>query len=82
MVGTECLAASVAVKLVAAGAEHLSASGIRARADFEECVAAVFVVLDRKALEKRVASGAGSGSEFRFHVFYYSLLSIASQEEI
>ena len=69
MVGAEGLAASIAMKLVAAGAKHLAAGGVRARADFEECVTAVFVVLDRKALEKRVAGGAGSGSELRSHVF-------------
>ena len=72
MVGTERLAASVAVELVAAGAEHLATRGVRTRADFEESVAAVFVVLDWKALEKRVASGAGSRSELRFHAFYYT----------
>jgi hypothetical protein len=51
VIDTECLAASVAVELVAAGAEHLAACGIRTRADFEEGIAAVFVVFDWKALE-------------------------------
>jgi hypothetical protein len=68
MVGAESLAASVAVKLVAAGAQHLAAGGIHARADFEERVSTVFVVLNRKALENRVARGAGGGSELRFHI--------------
>ena len=69
VIGAECLTASVAVELVAAGAEHLATRGVRTRADFEESVAAVFVVLDRKALEKRGAGGAGGGGESRFHVF-------------
>jgi deoxyribose-phosphate aldolase len=68
VVAAECLAASVAVELVAARAEHLAAGGIRTRADFEECVAAIFVVLDRKALEKRVAGWAGGGGELLYHV--------------
>ena len=67
MFGAERLATPVAMELVTAGAKHLAASGIRAKADFEECVAAIFVVLDRKALEQRVASGAGGGSELRSH---------------
>jgi hypothetical protein len=62
------------MELVAAGAKHLAAIGIRARADFEECVAAVFVVLDRKALEKRVASGTGGGSELRCHESIIAIL--------
>ena len=67
VIGAERLAASVAVKLIAAGAQHLAACGIGTGADFEEGVAAVLVVLDRKALEERVASGAGSGGESMFH---------------
>jgi hypothetical protein len=63
VVGAERLAASIAVELVAAGAEHLAADGARARTHFEEGIAAIFVVLDQKAFEKRVASGAGGGSE-------------------
>ena len=68
MVGAERLAASVAMELVAAGAKHLAASGVRTRPDFEECVAAVFVVLDRKALEERLAGGAGGGSKLLCHI--------------
>jgi len=68
VVGAECLAATVAVELIAAGAEHLAAGGVGTRADFEESVAAVFVVFDRKALEKRVAGGAGSGSKSLSHM--------------
>ena len=52
----------------ASNTKHLAAGWARARADFEERVAAVFVVLDRQPLEKRVASGAGSGGEMHFHV--------------
>jgi hypothetical protein len=59
MIGAEELAASIAVKLIATRAEHLAACGVGAGADFEECVAAVFVIFDRKALEQSVASGAG-----------------------
>jgi hypothetical protein len=69
VVAAECLATSVAVELVAARAQHLAAGGIRTRADFEECVAAIFVVLDRKALEKRVAGWAGGGGELLSHEF-------------
>jgi hypothetical protein len=68
VIGAECLAASIAVELVAAGAEHLAAGGIGTGANFEEGIAAVFVVFDREALEKGVASGAGSGGEFRSHI--------------
>jgi hypothetical protein len=60
VISTERLAASIAIELVAAGAEHLAACGIGTRADFEEGIAAVFVVFDRQALEKRVTSGAVS----------------------
>jgi hypothetical protein len=60
MIGAEKLAASVAVELIATGAEHLAACGIGTGADFQEGVAAVFVVFDWEAFEKRVASGAGS----------------------
>ena len=67
MIGAEKLAASVAVKLIAAGAEHLAACGIGTRTDFEEGVSAVFVVFDREPVEQRVARWAGSGGEFRFH---------------
>jgi hypothetical protein len=56
------------MELVAAGAKHLAAGWARARADFEERVAAVFVVLDRQPLEKRVASGTGGRGELHFHV--------------
>ena len=57
MIGAEEVAASVAVELVATGAEQLAACGIGTGADFEEGTAAVFVVFDREALEKRVARG-------------------------
>jgi hypothetical protein len=67
VIGTEKLTAAVAVELVAAGAEHLAAGGIGTRTNLEECIAAVFVVFDRKALEKRVAGGAGSGGESVSH---------------
>ena len=61
------MTAPVAVKLVAAGAKHLAAGSVRARADFQESVAAVFVVLDLEALEEGVASGAGGRSNLLFH---------------
>jgi hypothetical protein len=77
VVGAERLATPIAMELVAAGAKHLAAIGIRARTDFEECVAAVFVVLDRKVLEKRVAGGAGGGSDLRSHDFIIAKPPIA-----
>jgi hypothetical protein len=55
------------MELVAAGAQHFATGGVSARADFEEGVAAVFVVLDRKTLEKCVAGGARGRSELLFH---------------
>jgi hypothetical protein len=60
VIGAERLAASIAMELVAAGAEHLAACGIGTGADLQEGVAAV-VVLDREALEAGVAGGTGSG---------------------
>jgi len=56
------------MELIAAGAEHLAAGAVRTRADFKKGLAAVFVVFDRKALEKCLAGGAGSGGEFRSHI--------------
>ena len=67
VIAAERLATSVAMELIAAGAEELAAGGVRTRADFEKCVAAVFVVFDRKALEKRLARGAGCGIELPRH---------------
>jgi hypothetical protein len=65
VVGAESLAASIAVELIAAGTEHLAAS--RAGVNFQEGLAAVFVVFDRKTFEERVAGGAGGGGEGLFH---------------
>jgi hypothetical protein len=79
VVGAKGLTASIAMKLIAAGAEHLAAVGVRARADFEECVAAIFVVLDWKALEKRVASGARGRREGVSHVFILMLINALCQ---
>ena len=79
VVGAECLATSVAMELIAAGAEELAAGGVRTRADFEEGVAAVFVVLDRNAIEVGIAIGAGGGSELRSHVNEYVIFSTAGQ---
>jgi hypothetical protein len=56
------------VELIAAGAEHLATDGVRPGANFEEGIAAVFFVFDRKALEKGVAGGAGSGGESTSHI--------------
>ena len=67
VIGAEGFTTTVAVELRAAGTEKLAAGVLSAGVNFEECVATIFVVLDRKALENRVASGAGSGSELRFH---------------
>jgi len=49
VVDAERLAASVAMELIAAGAEHLAAS--RAGVHFEKDVPAVFVVFDREAFK-------------------------------
>ncbi len=73
MVGAERLSASIAVKLVAAGTQHLAAVGIGTWVDFQNRVSAIFVVLDRKALKEGVTGGAGSGGEFRSHEDHNSL---------
>ena len=57
------------MEVVAAGAEHFVANGVRTWADFEKGVAAIFVVFDRKALENRAAGGAGGGGESVSHIF-------------
>ena len=72
VIRTKRLATSVAMELIAAGAEELAAGGVRTRADFEEGVAAVFVVLDRKPFEKRVAGGARGRCESASHAFHIS----------
>jgi hypothetical protein len=77
VVDAERLAASVAVELIAAGAEHRAAS--RAGVDFEEDVPAVFVVFDRESFKERVAGGAGGGVELLSHTDKYALLALASQ---
>jgi hypothetical protein len=66
VVDAERLAASVAMELIAAGAEHLTAS--RAGVHFEKDVPAVFVVFDREAFKERVAGRAGSGVELLSHI--------------
>ena len=65
VVGAERLAASIAVELIAAGTEHRAASG--AGVDFQEGIAAVLVVFDRKTFKECVAGGAGSGGELLSH---------------
>jgi hypothetical protein len=77
VVGAERLAASIAVELIAAGTEHRAASG--AGMDFQEGIAAVFVVFDRKTFKTRIAGGAGGGVESLSHVDKYALLALASQ---
>jgi hypothetical protein len=66
VIDAERLAASIAVELIAAGAEQRTASC--ARAHFQEDVPAIFVVFDREAFEECVAGGAGGGSELLSHV--------------
>jgi hypothetical protein len=61
VVDAERLAASIAVELIAAGTEQFFAS--RTGVDFQEDIAAVFVVFDRKTFKERVAGGAGGESE-------------------
>src|ERR1700691_6018357 len=75
MIGAERLATTVAMELVAAGAQHFAAGSVRARVDFEEGLAAVLFVLDRKTLEKCVAGGAGSGSKSVSHTFIFVLMT-------
>ena len=66
MIGAERLPASIAVELAAAGTEQLAAIAVGARVHFEDNAAgAIFVVLERQALEQGVAIGAGSGREAR-----------------
>ena len=79
VVSTEDFPASIAVELIAAGAEQFFANGIGAGVDFQEGIAAVFVVLDRKTFKERVAGGAGGGVELLSHVDNYALLALASQ---
>ena len=71
VVGTERLAASIAVELIAAGTEHGAAS--RAEVHFQEGIAAVFVVFDRKTFKERVAGGAGGGVELLSHEIIISV---------
>jgi len=61
MVSAKSSSTTIAVKLVAAGAEKLATDWVGTGTDFEDGVSAIFVVLDWKALEKRVTGGAGSG---------------------
>ena len=68
------MATSIAVELVTAGAEELAAEWIGAGVNFEEGVRGVFVGFDRKALEKRVAIGAGGRSESRLHDVIIAIL--------
>ena len=81
MIGAERLAATVAVELVATGAEHLAACGIGAGANFQEGIAAVFVVFDRKALEKGIARDRRRKRNCVSRLDS-SLLSVAGKEEI
>jgi hypothetical protein len=65
VVDAERLAASIAVELIAAGTEQFFAS--RTGVDFQEDIAAVFVVFDRKTFKERVTGGAGGGIELLSH---------------
>ena len=59
MIGAKQLSASIAVELAAAGTEQLAARRIGTGMHFENNAAgAVFVVLERQALEQGVAIGA------------------------
>jgi hypothetical protein len=72
VLAAERLAASVAMELIAAGAEHRAASctGV----DFKQRVAeAVFVVVYRQAVEAGLAFGAGGGGEVCCHENIISL---------
>jgi hypothetical protein len=78
MVAAERLAAAIAMKLIAAGTEHLAASC--AGVDFQENVPAVFVVFDWKTFEERVAGGAGGGVELLSHNKYTIIRAYLCQE--
>jgi hypothetical protein len=65
VVDAEPLAASVAMELIAARAEHRAACGTGV--DFQENVPAIFVILDWKTFEKRVAGRARGGVELLSH---------------
>jgi hypothetical protein len=65
VVGAERLAASIAVELIAAGAEHGAAS--RTGVHFQEGIAPVFVVFDRKTFKERVAGKARGGVKSLSH---------------
>jgi hypothetical protein len=67
VIGAERVAAAIAVKLVAAGAEQFATGGVGAGPHFEDCVPDVFVVFDWEAIKFRAAGGAGSGSESFSH---------------
>lgn len=59
MIRAEGIAATVAVELIAADAEELSAS--RARCGFEEDISAIFVVFDGEAVKDGFTGGADGG---------------------
>jgi hypothetical protein len=63
VVDAKGVAASVAMELIAGGAEKFTACSVRAGADFENCVAAVFVAFDGQAIKRSVAFRAVGGSE-------------------
>jgi hypothetical protein len=65
VVGAEGLAASIAVELVAAGAEQFFAS--RAGVHFQDGVSVIPVAFNGKAVKERVAGGAGGGIELLSH---------------
>src|ERR1019366_231505 len=54
VIGAERLAASVAVELIAAGAEQFLANGIGAGADFQDGVSIIPVVFNGKTFKERV----------------------------
>lgn len=64
MIGAEGLAASIAMELIAAGAEHRAAISVGAEVDFQEDVPAVFVIFDGEAIKEGVAGGTGGGVEW------------------
>ena len=63
VVDAKGVAASVAMELIAGGAEKFAACGVRAGVDFEDAVPALFVAFDGQAIKRGVAFGAASGSE-------------------
>lgn len=80
VVYAEGVSAAVAMELVAAGAEKLTTGG--AGMQFEDRVAgAVFIVVERQAVEISIAVGASFGCEVPSHVMIIAQPPIAVKRQ-